>query len=330
MLPARTVLYDLEVEQDFSFVVEGGFVVANCRSNCRCYLEFRAAPTGAKARVEPDRRPFDQAVTEPLPAPPGSRRPTADEANVLRDLEMRMNHARRQIAATRGTPEQRTWIQTRKELNRQIVDFNEARGTHWTPRFRVSDVLNGADVAAPDIDNLLTMRGIDGATVHRAAAREIERQLADAVDDMGALIDALPPDAPAVPNLAAELRRLGAPPEVVGARPPRPRREDAPVRATLREDLDRAPAPESVAVLNVVARSGRQALLAHVEAIRTLVEDGPFAVEVGPADEDWAPLVLGAGTWIRGTVAEADRFLGAWRSRSRTASLMEAPWQLNA
>jgi hypothetical protein len=179
VLPSH--VYDLEVEEDRSFLV-GGIFAENCRASCKCYLTTSPPTTPPKstsidqnAAAATDTQ-FEDRVFLPPPVPPGLRLPTADERGVLRDLEIRRNEARRRAyaAAMDGDKELASvWRRQSRDLTGEIMTYAEDRQIHHVPTFRVSDVVTGKDIGRRDIDRLTHIRGLDGVTVSRAHAQAV-------------------------------------------------------------------------------------------------------------------------------------------------------------
>jgi len=153
-----------------------------CRSACRCFLTASPPTTPPKstaidqnAAAATDTQ-FEDRVFLPPPVPPGLRLPTADERNVLRDLEIRRNEARRRAyaAAMDGDKELASvWRRQSRDMTGEIMAYAEDRQIHHVPTFRVSDVVTGKDIGRRDIDRITHIRGLDGVTVSRAHAQAV-------------------------------------------------------------------------------------------------------------------------------------------------------------
>jgi len=305
------ILYDITVEDDHSFILEG-LVVSNCddcpvinigspytketlptwprngdtlcRQNCCCFLEYRRTKTGEDREPRPEGTLPDR-ILKPV-APPGKRLPTRDEQIRLWDLESKVNHARRQISLTEGSA-QKEWIRTRREANRKLIELTKKGSIHHVPTFGVKrDILTGLDVTPGDVSALTHFRGIDGTTISRVQARAIQESLQAAEKDLAQLLNALP----ALEAVAATERLPGGP---VGP------------------------------VMNLIGDGVPATLRVHLEAVRVLAA-GDYVVEFGPLDSDWPDLVMAAGSWVQGESGEVERFLAAL---SRKVSFAPAPWQ---
>lgn len=338
-----------------------------CRSRCRCYLEFRragAAGSGAPAQPgdpgqapqpapsvpqqpavpsmlpgavrpsAPTRTPpslVERATGEGPEPPPGLRRPTAPERRVLRDLETRMNRARRaaERAANAGLDAARDrFLARRRDLNAQIIDFTSSRRIHHVPTWDVGEVITAADVRGGEIDTLTHLRGIDGTTIHRAQAAEVQAVLAEAEAELKAALREYPIDVDGVPNLDELLRLVGAPESALGG-------ELSPVVQSF--DLAAWNVGEALAavevgpaegeqVVNVVGRSSAASLQSLLDAVRVLRTTGD-AVEIGPLDDAWLDLVAAAGWWLRGEASAVEAFIASLGPTIARWGLEIAPWQ---
>lgn len=273
-----------------------------CRMRCACHLEF--APAVAAAPPEEEKPPFvDTALLPPTP-PPGLRIPTTLERRQLRDLELRMNFARRKISETAGTNAQRGWVDVRRTAARRRREFMETRGVWDTPRFDVREVVSGKTVSGQDISELVRSRGIDGRTARRLQVDRMRDVVDRQVSEMADTLNSMPPTATGVPDLDQLLVRAGAPPELFPESLQEAAGDDVPAATTR--------------TVNGVGLGGRSALHAHVAALRVLAADD-YDVEVGPFDEGWEELVLAVGTWISGPQVEVERFVEAWLRAVRPA-----------
>lgn len=265
--------------------------VTECRGNCCCFLEFIRRP-GRRVNPPPEAEiPFVDRTTRTPPPPPGRRLPTQEESRVLRDMEHRVNTARRRISETTGA-EQRRWIQERRLASQRRREFADARSIWDPPKLDVGEVVRGVDVRSADVRELTRARGIDGRTVRRASASDRAGAVAGERTRLAAELERLPATA-GLPDLEAMLARAGAPPN--------------PFR--LGEQAEE-PAP---IVFNAVAWGARAVVDNHLTALEVLGESD-FDIEVGPVSDGWLDLVLAGGTWIRGGAAEVRRFLDSWQS----------------
>lgn len=261
-----------------------------CRSNCSCFLEF---VTRGGTRIPLDEPPpVVSTVLSPPPAPPGLRLPTPDEQRVIDDLQSRVDFARRKIAETKGTAEQRRWIQARRDANAKLNELLNERGIWAPPKLSVGEVIRGDQIGGKDVGDLVRGRGIDGPTARRGDAAARAKALDAEQSRLGQSIAGLPPEAPgSVEDVQRLLVRMGAPPELFEA-----------------VGSVEAPAP---VVLQSVGSGLAATLRQHLTALRVL-SDGEHAVEVGPFDDDWEILVGQLGTWIRGAPDDVAAFLEAW------------------
>lgn len=278
-----------------------------CRMNCCCYLEFVRRPGQSVNPLRSD-VPFVDAATRPAQPPPGFRLPTDAERRTLRDLEQRVNYARRKIAETAGTRAQAGWVAKRREASRLRREFTESRKVWDPPKFDVGQVVRGADVSAGDINDLLRVRGIDGRTVSRASVAARGEALTAARGELAAVLDTLPP-VQTVDDVEALLLRAGAPPELLA-----PAVEGAEL-----------PAADLVTV-NAVGWGARSALRQHLAALETVMRES-YTLEFGPVGDDWLELVLAGGSWLRGDRGEVARFVEAWTGGLSLRPAL-ARWQL--
>lgn len=348
------ILWDLTVEEDHSFIVEG-IVVANCDvcpllaasgpytretipcfprsgstpclSSCKCFLVF----VKGKAPEAP-KTPADQVVStaigDPPQAPIGWRVPTDTERDTLRDLEARMNFARRQIALTPpDSAEQRRWIRDRRALNQALRELTERERIYHVPTFSVPEVVSGFNVAATEVTDLVAARGVDGATA-AVAGGEAAAAAEGAADVQAAVrLAQATPTLPVVPTAAA-LKRAALPP---------PEGEDGTQEGhDAGFDLAEADVPVSAALpaqftwqtVSVVGLGARHTLALSLSLLRLLAEaPTPYAVEVGPFDDEhWATLTMELGIWLRGPGEEIERLLKDWAEVAPKPGLGVAPY----
>lgn len=175
LLPPGTILWDLEVEEDHSFVVEG---LVSHNSNCLCYLEFERLGdiVGSDRPVEPgyEIEPDDE---EALDIP-------EDEASELQlevdELGKRMQWARAMYDAT-GDPE---YLTIRRDANEELIDLQEEHGVRLVPRLEADAmskvVSDGVDLGYEPVveaDNEKLTAGmdatlVDGVDFYHGALRE--------------------------------------------------------------------------------------------------------------------------------------------------------------
>lgn len=302
-----------------------------CLTNCKCFLEFVPAGTRRRKAAPGVQTPFVDAIVRGPKAPEGWRLPTADERVVLDDLEARVNHARRRIAQTAGTPEQRKWIKLRRGASERRRQYTEEHRIWDPPKFDVGEVVSGKTATTADVRDLTRVRGIDGRTVRRADVAKRAEALDAERDKLADLLQRLPPEAPGeipqydvfgppkagddVPDedMADLLIKHGAPPELFGRKATEGAGEDLPDPVVL--------------VLNAVGHGVAASVRAHLAALVTLGA-GEYDVEVGPFDGPWLPVVMAAGTWISGPPEHVRRFVTDWFERLDTATTPAlAPWR---
>lgn len=280
-----------------------------CRMNCCCHLEFMRRP-GQQVNTPIDQQtPFVDAAIRPPAPPPGFRLPTDAERHMLRDMEQRVNFARRKIAETAGTPAQRHWIAQRRAASKARRELLEQRGIWDPPKFDVGEVVRGANVNATDVRELTRVRGIDGRTVNRASAGARADALTGARASVTDALEGMPPT-PGVPDIDDLLVRAGAPPELF--------------RLPAAEAVE-PPLPEEITI-NAVGWGGRAVVSHHLEALAVLGA-AVYDVEVGPFGDEWFDLVLVAGTWITGNPSEVQRFVEAWLAAVDGPAPALARWQ---
>lgn len=308
--------------------------ISECRSRCRCWLEFSSAAAPGAAPAAPPAPPEEvlpRVLTPPLSAPPGLRSPDEAERRVLRDLETRMNRARRaaQRAQDAGLEKARDrFIAKRADLNQRIIDFSRQRGIHHVPTWDVGDVVTGRDIRAREVDAITHLRGLDGTTIHRAGARAVEAALREAERNLNAALSSLPPDLDGVPDLDALLRQAGAPESAFGGRLTPVVQSGAGPEWNVQEDVDAgAIGPgRGEQVFNIVGRSSIASARSLIEAVR-LLSRTLHVVEIGPLDDDWVELVTATGWWVRGDGEAVGAFLADLKSIARRYGLETAPWQ---
>jgi hypothetical protein len=330
-----------------------------CRSNCKCSLVFKPGKAPERPAVDPD-SVATAALNDPPQAPIGWRSPTPSERDTLRDLESRLNFARRQIAShPPDSAAQRQWIKTRRALNQELIDLTERERIYHVPTFSVSEVVNGAEVGGAAVTDLVVARGVDGETV--AVAREAAAGAADeAMEQLATRLANLPPARPALPGAAA-LRRALAPPEAppegdgqgeaeapicgCGAHMHRCRcplawscpacgahglEQSRALEADAEPELPSSaqlPDPFGWQTVSVVGLGARHtAALAKPLLTVLATAEQPFQVELGPVDADWATLALELGFWVRGPGAEVQRLLTAWNAAAPAPGLGIAPY----
>ena len=254
------------------------------------------------------------------------------ERRILRDLETRMNRARRaaQRAADAGLVQARDrFLATRKQLNERLIEFARSRQIEHVPTWDVGEVITGADMRAPEVDALTHLRGIDGTTILRADAKAIEDVLATAQAELDAVLRDYPADIEGVPDLDAMLQAAGAPASAFGGDLTRALQSGEGPAWNVHEAVIQGaelPRAEGEQVYNLVGRSSAASMQSLLDAVR-LLRTAEHAVEIGPLDEGWPDLVAAAGWWLRGPGRAVTGFLGALRPVMSQRGLEAAPWQ---
>lgn len=163
MLPLNTTLWDLEVEEDHSFVVNG---LVSHNSNCLCYLEFERLGdiVGSDRPVEPgyEIEPEDEDAAE---------LPDEQAAQLQLDVDelgKKMQWARAMYDST-GDP---SYLQIRKDANDELIDLQEEYGVRLVPRLEagaMSEVVeDGVDLGYEPVlpsDNQKLTAGMDATLV---------------------------------------------------------------------------------------------------------------------------------------------------------------------
>jgi len=186
VLPPGSPLYDLTVEEDASFTVNG-LVVHN--SNCRCSLFYDRAPS---KKVKAVGRPPSLPALFQLPkAPPGLRHPTGVERAGVEQLRQQMNFWRRKISeagAAGDLPAKARAIKMRRQVNDRLIKFLRSNKLYSPPALSVGEVISGK-VVDEKLAAELFARGLDGATISTLDQADIDRLL-KRVASSGSALDA--------------------------------------------------------------------------------------------------------------------------------------------
>jgi len=158
MLPPSTPLYDLSIEDDHSFVIEG---LVSHNSNCRCRLIFRPG------QVEPE---AEEAVRggpprEDLP-PKGFRRPTEQERAFIENLTARITFSRELTDQLAG-PQRRAEILARQQMADRLVRFLEERKIWQRPTWAAGNRAHGQAVDRGALEEVLKGRDLTGEQLRR-------------------------------------------------------------------------------------------------------------------------------------------------------------------
>jgi len=209
LLPEGSLLYDLTVDEDHSFVA-AGLVVHNshspydkyslpttprsgdtsCRMNCRCHLEFEA-PTGEQPETgvfgipgqlgdELPRPTQGQSLADWLrpPEPPeGLSTPEGKDRLAVDSLQGEVNYWRRAISQIDEVADPEDFmaaVEARKAANSKLIDYLEERDLWDAPLLSVDEVITGRDIS------LLAERGlfelsVSGDALTETAEREVLR-----------------------------------------------------------------------------------------------------------------------------------------------------------
>jgi hypothetical protein len=180
----KTLLYDLTVEEDYSFVVEG-MVVHNsaehcsdcitlamsgpytknslptvprvgdtaCRSRCQCHLRFVTGKVSKKERdaaaiYEKKREESLYNLMSP-DVPVGMRKPNSTESRYIAKLRNKINFYRRKIALfPKAGDDFANAIKMRKKYNAELIEFVKKEGIYEVPVYSVDDVISGEHLGA--------------------------------------------------------------------------------------------------------------------------------------------------------------------------------------
>jgi len=173
VLPPGTPLYDLTVEDDESFIVEG---LISHNSNCRCRLIFRpgkVAPSPAEDVIK-DLTPKADRV------PKGFRLPTDDEKVFIENLMARINFAREVIPKLEGQA-RRAEVLARKALSDRLLRFLEERKIWQKPTWAAGNRAIDNFIHRPTLEALL--KGRDLTPAELARLRELSRGTFDDILD---------------------------------------------------------------------------------------------------------------------------------------------------
>lgn len=147
-LKGKRTRYDLEVDEDHSYVTRGGIISKNCLFNCCCHLEITDAAR-SREQVQMPMLPGMLPTTSLGLTRAGrfsmvydkyGNMISGDIAAEIERLSMEMNKARQMMHITFGT-EKRQWINLRRQSNLEIIGLTQARGYRAVPTVSVSDLL---------------------------------------------------------------------------------------------------------------------------------------------------------------------------------------------
>lgn len=212
LLPEGSLLYDLTVEEDHSFVA-AGLVVHNshspydkwslpttpragdtdCRMNCKCKLVFergegagepKSGAFGIDAYLDPNEIPVPkqgQGLLDWLrpPEPPeGLRRPEGEERLAVDGMFAEVNYFRRLMSQIDEELDPEGFLEVaaaRKEANAKLIDYMEQRSLWDRPQLSVDDAITGRDIPLL-AERELFEQGISGeALADENVAREVSK-----------------------------------------------------------------------------------------------------------------------------------------------------------
>jgi len=138
--------YDLEVEEDHSYLTRGGVISKNCLFRCHCHLEFK--PRGGKKFLDLGVTPgIPGSASEEALTSPGRWAQVFDSqgrpvrgvfAQDIEELYQRMYKARQMI--TLGV-DKRKWIELRRDLNKEVIALTKEKGYRAVPSVSVSELV---------------------------------------------------------------------------------------------------------------------------------------------------------------------------------------------
>jgi len=182
------VLYDIEVEEDHSFVIEG--LIAH-NSNCKCKLTFTTGVLRGDELDDVDeyaaRR--DQSLRELAegPEPPkGLRRPDEIERKYIDSLRNRINYQRRVVATAVDEDVIRKAASKRAALNKELIEFTEKNKIHEVPIWSVDDVIDERHIGRR-AERELFRHGIDGRSLDLVQRKRLLSILDRYEDEFGSV-----------------------------------------------------------------------------------------------------------------------------------------------
>lgn len=204
VLEPGTCLYDLTVEEDHSFLVEGMAVsnsdclvlaanspytkwnlptvpksgATRCLSNCKCKLTVTVGALSKEELADAAEYEFrkDQSLAEMMerPEPPkGLRWPNDAEQRHIDDLRHRINVNRRLIAS--GDLDKKALkdaIRARRDANDALIDFLEKNDVYDVPVWSVEDVLDERDIGRRAVKDIFR-HGLDGKSLDKVEKRKL-------------------------------------------------------------------------------------------------------------------------------------------------------------
>lgn len=183
MLSPGTALWDISVEEDHSFVIEG---LVSHNSNCKCYLDIDYpesvdAPSTQKPTPKPTPPPelINIPQTGPLDIPDADLEPdepdlpayphpddapaasvpshdiygdetTDDVAARINDLRAKINYYRQRAELATDPDERADWFRLRKQANADLIDYEAETGVFSTPTWSVKELVQAVKSAPPE------------------------------------------------------------------------------------------------------------------------------------------------------------------------------------
>lgn len=181
VLPEGHPLYDLAVEEDASFCVDG--LIAH-NSNCKCHLEYVSKPRKVARELAKQRlgRPSVLQDVMSLPRPPrGFTLPTAAERTAIESVRHEVNHWRRMMAAAHEADDDelfRRYAALRKAANAKLIKISTDRKVWDPPALSVDEVVTGQVLDDRLVDALMAA-GLDGGTVARMPSKQYHKLIRD-------------------------------------------------------------------------------------------------------------------------------------------------------
>jgi hypothetical protein len=168
-------LYDLTVEDDCSFVVEG-LVVHN--SNCQCRLTVVSGPLtkDEKAQAAKYGSARDQGVKDMLDISPpkGMRLPNRIEQDYIDSLRNEINFERRKIAQLPpSSKEFKQAVSRRSRLNGELIEFVEQESIFEVPVYSVDEVITAADIGVKAQHDIM-LTGLDGGSLDVISGEQLD------------------------------------------------------------------------------------------------------------------------------------------------------------
>jgi len=143
----KCIRYDLEVDEDHSYVSRSGLISKNCLFRCYCHLDIRQ-------KAMPPHMQVPGKTTEGAMMAPGRYCSVYDSAGMkmegtfpaeIESFVAEMNKARQMMAITKGR-ERMEWVMRRRAINKAII---ERKGAYRVvPTISVQDLVSTIEAAA--------------------------------------------------------------------------------------------------------------------------------------------------------------------------------------